>query len=633
MSEDQYKLVVRALEPESGDASASLVGDAIRLLLQLLQKPVFKPHWADMLTMHTLRERLSADDSDSVAQEQCRLWFEACAGVATQTPLQLETLHAARQQRVVAQYGDIRRGVAECMKEMWFSLACAGVATQTPLQLETLHVARQQRVVAQYGDIIRGFEACGGVATQTPLQLETLHAARLQRVVAQYGDIRRGVADCMKEMWFSLACAGVATQTPLQLETLHAARQQRVVAQYGDIRRGVAECMKEMWFSRAGVATQTPLQLETLHAARQQRVVAQYGDIRRGVAECMKEMWFSLACAGVATQTPLQLETLHAARRQRVVAQYGDIRMGVAECMKEMWFSLACAGVATQTPLQLETLHAARQQRVVASTETLEGGSLCLDTLVELGCGDAAWRVRFVSLCGALCGAAAGTLRQAAAALVAAAARQLDTLLLYRYEESLNGSSDDLSSQNEFATRWLERTELEISILRWFPVVSQKTYWVSPVEAAVESLRNTNRTLKSLVLEARSHDAPLQPLTMRLNGMLDPAVQGGIANYERSFLIPAYEAKHPEHKQLLTELKDLIAGQIPLLKYGKFTTNYERSFLIPAYEARHPEHKQLLTELKDLIAGQIPLLKYADDVGLQLDLAITFLNWHHWRLI
>lgn len=72
----------------------------------------------------TLRERISIDDADlqTSVQEQCRLWFDACAGVATKPPLQLETLHAARKQRVLAHYGDIRRGIAECMKEMWFSL-------------------------------------------------------------------------------------------------------------------------------------------------------------------------------------------------------------------------------------------------------------------------------------------------------------------------------------------------------------------------------------------------------------------------------------------------------------------------------------------------------------------------------
>lgn len=52
-----------------------------------------------------------------------------------------------------------------------------------------------------------------------------------------------------------------------------------------------------------------------------------------------------------------------------------------------------------------------------------------LDVLAEAGRGDAAWRARFVTLCGALADHArlpGGT------ALVAAAARQLDALLQYR---------------------------------------------------------------------------------------------------------------------------------------------------------------------------------------------------------
>ncbi|XP_013147963.1 PREDICTED: dedicator of cytokinesis protein 1-like [Papilio polytes] len=94
----------------------------------------------------------------------------------------------------------------------------------------------------------------------------------------------------------------------------------------------------------------------------------------------------------------------------------------------------------------------------------------------------------------------------------------------HKPDDSVTGSNEDVSSQNEFATRWLERTELEISdklpgILRWFPVVSVRTYWVSPLEAAVEALRETNRALKALVLEARTSDAPLHQLSMRLNGM------------------------------------------------------------------------------------------------------------------
>lgn len=61
-----------------------------------------------------------------------------------------------------------------------------------------------------------------------------------------------------------------------------------------------------------------------------------------------------------------------------------------------------------------------------------------IDVLAERGCGDAEWRVRFVSLCGALCGAADGPLRAGAFALVAAAARQLDTLLQVPIHTSIN---------------------------------------------------------------------------------------------------------------------------------------------------------------------------------------------------
>lgn len=59
---------------------------------------------------------------------------------------------------------------------------------------------------------------------------------------------------------------------------------------------------------------------------------------------------------------------------------------------------------------------------------------------------------------------------------------------------------------------------LSLGILRWFPVLKQRTYWVSPIEAAVEALRNANRSLKSTILEVREANTQLQPLTMKLTG-------------------------------------------------------------------------------------------------------------------
>lgn len=51
MTVEQYKMVVTALEAESYGGTGSLVPDALQLLSALLRKPIFKPHWADMLTM------------------------------------------------------------------------------------------------------------------------------------------------------------------------------------------------------------------------------------------------------------------------------------------------------------------------------------------------------------------------------------------------------------------------------------------------------------------------------------------------------------------------------------------------------------------------------------------------------
>lgn len=51
-------------------------------------------------------------------------------------------------------------------------------------------------------------------------------------------------------------------------------------------------------------------------------------------------------------------------------------------------------------------------------------------------------------------------------------------------------------------------------------------------------------------------------------GIVDPAVMGGIVNYEKSFFIPEYLENHPDDEILIKKLKDLIADQIPLLEFG-----------------------------------------------------------------
>ncbi|XP_026674071.1 dedicator of cytokinesis protein 1 isoform X3 [Ceratina calcarata] len=135
-------------------------------------------------------------------------------------------------------------------------------------------------------------------------------------------------------------------------------------------------------------------------------------------------------------------------------------------------------------------------------------------------------------------------------------------------------TSTNTISNNEFASLWLERTILVTShplpgILRCFPVTSSETYLVSPLRNAIETMEASNTALRDLILAHKAdNNLPLNPLSMKLNGILDPAVMGGIDNYEKAFLNPEYRASHPEENSDLSKLEGLIAEQIPLLGVG-----------------------------------------------------------------
>ncbi|XP_053976094.1 dedicator of cytokinesis protein 1 isoform X2 [Hylaeus volcanicus] len=135
-------------------------------------------------------------------------------------------------------------------------------------------------------------------------------------------------------------------------------------------------------------------------------------------------------------------------------------------------------------------------------------------------------------------------------------------------------SGDKEKDNNEFASLWLERTVLVTShplpgILRCFPVTSSDTYLVSPLRNAIETMEATNTALRDLIVAHKAdHSLPVNPLSMKLNGILDPAVMGGIDNYEKAFLNPEYRNSHPEESSDLLKLEGLIAEQIPLLGVG-----------------------------------------------------------------
>uniref|UniRef100_A0A673J025 Dedicator of cytokinesis protein 1-like n=1 Tax=Sinocyclocheilus rhinocerous TaxID=307959 RepID=A0A673J025_9TELE len=122
---------------------------------------------------------------------------------------------------------------------------------------------------------------------------------------------------------------------------------------------------------------------------------------------------------------------------------------------------------------------------------------------------------------------------------------------------------------NEFANMWIERTTFVTAyklpgILRWFEVEE-----ISPLENAMETMQLTNEKINNMVQRHLNDPSlPINPLSMLLNGIVDPAVMGGFTNYEKAFFTEKYIREHPNDQEKIEKLKDLIAWQIPNLAEG-----------------------------------------------------------------
>uniref|UniRef100_A0A8C2GC72 Dedicator of cytokinesis 2 n=1 Tax=Cyprinus carpio TaxID=7962 RepID=A0A8C2GC72_CYPCA len=134
---------------------------------------------------------------------------------------------------------------------------------------------------------------------------------------------------------------------------------------------------------------------------------------------------------------------------------------------------------------------------------------------------------------------------------------------------------------NEFAvshntTLISQRSLLFIKLIRiitslrcLFTVLLNKSTTVSPLENAIETMGQTNEKILTMINQYQCEDTlPINPLSMLLNGIVDPAVMGGFAKYEKAFFTDEYMQEHPDDRDKLMRLKDLIAWQIPLLGRG-----------------------------------------------------------------
>uniref|UniRef100_A0A7N6A6K4 Dedicator of cytokinesis 3 n=1 Tax=Anabas testudineus TaxID=64144 RepID=A0A7N6A6K4_ANATE len=143
----------------------------------------------------------------------------------------------------------------------------------------------------------------------------------------------------------------------------------------------------------------------------------------------------------------------------------------------------------------------------------------------------------------------------------------------FRYDRPFHKGSKD--RDNEFKSLWIERTTLILThplpgISRWFEVEKRELVEVSPLENAISVVENKNQELRTLISQYQHKQlhGNINLLSMTLNGVIDAAVNGGIARYQEAFFDKEYISSHPEDTEKITQLKDLMQEQVHVLGVG-----------------------------------------------------------------
>ena len=106
-------------------------------------------------------------------------------------------------------------------------------------------------------------------------------------------------------------------------------------------------------------------------------------------------------------------------------------------------------------------------------------------------------------------------------------------------------------------------------ILRWFQVVERHVEEIAPVQYACETVLSVNRELQQLAsLHAAEPRRNINPFSMRLQGVIDACVMGGIAKYQEAFFNSDFLANHPGHLEHVLQLRQCIVEQMRILDAG-----------------------------------------------------------------
>ncbi|XP_034296012.1 dedicator of cytokinesis protein 3 isoform X3 [Pantherophis guttatus] len=188
---------------------------------------------------------------------------------------------------------------------------------------------------------------------------------------------------------------------------------------------------------------------------------------------------------------------------------------------------------------------------------------------------------------------------------------RVNNIRKFRYDRPFHKGPKD--KENEFKSLWIERTTLTLThslpgISRWFEVERRELVEVSPLENAIQVVENKNQELRTLIsqYQHKQMHGNINLLSMCLNGVIDAAVNGGIARYQEAFFDRDYISSHPGDAEKITQLKELMHEQVHILGIGLAV---HEKFVHP--EMR-PLHKKLIDQfqmMRSSLYHELPTLE------------------------
>lgn len=186
------------------------------------------------------------------------------------------------------------------------------------------------------------------------------------------------------------------------------------------------------------------------------------------------------------------------------------------------------------------------------------------------------------------------------------------------------------SGGDNFGDMWRERTTLTSNtlpgMLPFFPVYLIETSVISPIECAIEDLERTNDRLSCMVNRFKAdkrHTEDIRLLGQLLLGIVDAAVNGGIAKYEEAFFPAGQPERSSSSRRSSSSNRPSESPYVSLnndsdyvdFSYGKQANgNNIGPISRPSPEGEGKPTEVQVDKLKCLIARQVPLL----DVAIRL---------------